>query len=213
MIDTTGATVWSAYVEPYGKAQVFGTPSAGLDLRLPGQWTQAETGSLSQNWNRDYDTSLGRYIETDPLGIGAGQNVYTYADGDPLNRTDPRGLAYFAYRQLGRLPWLGPLSNNPIDNMLDTDISHEQLFFEDNLIPSNLGFFNTNTLVTETDIRGWHRVPGEYNDCLMRMAVQNVRRGRYHLIGNNCQNYADKLRAEYNRLLNNPTTKGMCKVR
>ena len=92
MTDATKAKVWDAYVEPFGTATVFGTPSAGLDLRLPGQFTQAETGALSQNWSRDYDTSLGRYIEADPLGIDAGQSVYGYVDGDPLNRRDPAGL-------------------------------------------------------------------------------------------------------------------------
>jgi RHS repeat-associated protein len=93
MTDATKAKVWDAYVEPFGLATVFGTPSAGLDLRLPGQFTQAETGALSQNWKRDYDTSLGRYIESDPLGIDAGQNDYGYVDANPLGTTDPSGLA------------------------------------------------------------------------------------------------------------------------
>ena len=65
---------------------------AGIDMRLPGQSLQLETGSLSQNGWRDYDPSLGRYIEGDPLGIDAGQNVYGYVDGDPLNLRDPSGL-------------------------------------------------------------------------------------------------------------------------
>jgi RHS repeat-associated protein len=94
MTDATQAKVWDAYVEPFGQAQVFGTPSAGLDLRLPGQFTEAESGGLNQNWNRNYDPSLGRYIEADPLGIEAGQNVYGYVDGDPLSHADPLGLAF-----------------------------------------------------------------------------------------------------------------------
>jgi RHS repeat-associated protein len=97
MTDATKAKVWGAYVEPFGRATVFGTPSAGLDLRLPGQFTQVETGALSQNWNRDYDTSLGRYIQADPLGIEAGQNVYGYVDGDPLASVDVSGLEQFHY--------------------------------------------------------------------------------------------------------------------
>jgi len=92
MTDASKAKVWDAYVEPYGQAQVFGTPSAGLDLRLPGQWLQAETGGLHQNWHRDYDPSLGRYIEADPLGIEAGQNVYAYVDGRPAEYIDRTGL-------------------------------------------------------------------------------------------------------------------------
>jgi len=34
----------------------------------------------------------------------------------------------------------------------------------------------------------------------MRQAVKNVNSGDYGLLNNNCQDYADKLRDEYNRL-------------
>jgi RHS repeat-associated protein len=86
------AALWSAYVDPYGTATNIGTPSITMNMRLPGQYYQAETNSLSQNGWRDYDPSLGRYVEGDPRGIDAGQNVYAYVDGDPLNDTDPWGL-------------------------------------------------------------------------------------------------------------------------
>jgi RHS repeat-associated protein len=42
---------------------------------------------------RDYDPSLGRWTTKDPLLLGGGStNVYLYASGDPINRTDPSGL-------------------------------------------------------------------------------------------------------------------------
>src|SRR6185369_4310563 len=92
MTNASKAQVWNASSEPFGAAQVFAGSSAALDLRLPGQWRQAETG-LHQNGFRDYDPTLGRYLEADPLGVSAGQNVYAYADGDSLDRVDPTGLA------------------------------------------------------------------------------------------------------------------------
>ena len=92
MTDSTKAQVWNAYMEPFGAATVFGSPSAALDLRLPGQWLEAETGGLNQNWMRDYDPSLGRYVQPDPLGLDAWQNIYAYVDGDPLDWIDPWGL-------------------------------------------------------------------------------------------------------------------------
>jgi RHS repeat-associated protein len=92
--DASMAKVWDAFVEPYGKAQVFGTPTAGLDLRLPGQWFEAEAG-LHQNWHRSYDPRLGRYIQADPLGVEAGQNLYVYALGDPLRFVDRDGRFVF----------------------------------------------------------------------------------------------------------------------
>jgi len=101
MTDASQAKVWDAYVEPFGAAQVFGTPTAGLDLRLPGQYAEPETGALNQNWNRNYDTSLGRYIQADPIGLSGGQNVYAYVDGDPLNLIDPLGLWPFGAPKSG----------------------------------------------------------------------------------------------------------------
>ena len=92
MTDASKAQVWNAYMEPFGAATVFGSNSASIDLRLPGQWLQAETGGLNQNWFRDYDPTLGRYLQPDPLGIEAGQNPYVYALGDPLDRQDLTGL-------------------------------------------------------------------------------------------------------------------------
>ena len=35
------------------------------NLRFPGQYYRAETG-LNQNYFRDYDPLIGRYIESDP---------------------------------------------------------------------------------------------------------------------------------------------------
>ena len=92
MTDAAGAKVWNVWHEPFGAASAFGTASAALDLRLPGQMLQLETGGLHQNWMRDYDPSTARYIQPDPLGLAAGQNVYAYVAGDPLNAVDPDGL-------------------------------------------------------------------------------------------------------------------------
>jgi RHS repeat-associated protein len=78
--------------QPLGWAQTFTTPTASLDLRLPGQFTQAEANNLSQNHWRDYDPSIGRYIQADPLGIAAGANLYGYAGDDPYDWIDPDGL-------------------------------------------------------------------------------------------------------------------------
>lgn len=90
--DASQAKLWDVAVDPWGNALLLSTPTTEQDLRYPGQRRQAESG-LFQNWMRDYDPTLGRYIETDPIGLAGGPNVYTYALGNPLKYTDPTGEA------------------------------------------------------------------------------------------------------------------------
>lgn len=41
---------------------------------------------------RFYSASLGRFMQTDPIGYGAGMNMYAYVRGDAINWRDPSGL-------------------------------------------------------------------------------------------------------------------------
>jgi RHS repeat-associated protein len=42
---------------------------------------------------RIYSPSLGRFLQTDPIGYGDGLNWYSYVGANPVNFTDPLGLA------------------------------------------------------------------------------------------------------------------------
>jgi len=48
--------------------------------------------ALNQNYFRDYDPAVGRYVESDPAGLGGGINTYAYVGNDPIDSFDPDGL-------------------------------------------------------------------------------------------------------------------------
>ena len=60
-------------------------------MRFAGQHYDTETG-LNYNYFRDYDPQVGRYIESDPIGLDGGINTYSYGDSDPVSFVDALGL-------------------------------------------------------------------------------------------------------------------------
>ena len=109
------------------------------------------------------------------------------------------------------MPWLGPLSNNPLDDYFNTEISHEQIFFEDGKAPANIGFFGDGTLKSEPNPSGYRARSGKYNDCVMRKAVAAAGIPKsYCLIGRNCQTWADIVKKAYTRLASDPAVKKEC---
>jgi RHS repeat-associated protein len=67
--------------------------AGGAAYFLPGYPGQSRTlADLYYNRYRDYDSSTGRYIQADPIGLAGGSNPYVYAEGNPITGIDPLGL-------------------------------------------------------------------------------------------------------------------------
>jgi RHS repeat-associated protein len=87
---------WVLLGNPFGE----GAPNQNPDgdgqnfvfgLRFPGQYFDQETG-LHYNYFRDYESSTGRYIESDPNGLLGGMSTFGYASAAPTSQIDPYGL-------------------------------------------------------------------------------------------------------------------------
>jgi len=95
--DATGKPVWRwDNREPFGDSPPDEDPDGDgkrfeFNLRFAGQYFDQETG-LHYNYFRDYDSSIGRYLTPDPIGLEGGINLYGYVSNDPVNFVDPFGL-------------------------------------------------------------------------------------------------------------------------
>jgi RHS repeat-associated protein len=83
-------------VDPFGGNLPNENPTGNLgvfkyNLRFPGQYYDAET-RLHYNYHRDYDPTIGRYMESDPIGLDGGVNTFAYVKNSPIRFYDPLGL-------------------------------------------------------------------------------------------------------------------------
>ena len=111
LTDDSQTIVWRWDSAPFGDTAANDDPDGDgtavtFNLRFPGQYYDGETGQ-HYNYFRDYDPSVGRYVQSDPIGLEGGINTYGYVSGNPLFWTDPLGLAHQGEIEIYD-PWFGP---------------------------------------------------------------------------------------------------------
>ncbi|MDB2387471.1 RHS repeat-associated core domain-containing protein, partial [Shewanella sp.] len=82
--------VWQANNLAFDR-EVFIDHIGGLNLGLPGLYYDSEKDSW-QNGFRDYDAKTARYLQSDPIGLAGGNNLYRYALNSSLIWFDETGL-------------------------------------------------------------------------------------------------------------------------
>ena len=102
LVDRTGRVVWSARYSAHGELTAFDIAEVDNPLRLQGQYADPETG-LHYNRFRYYDPHTASFISQDPLGIVAGEALYSLAPS-VWAWIDPQGLTCKLARYDGPKP-------------------------------------------------------------------------------------------------------------
>ena len=101
---------WSNKSEVFGN-QIPSTDPDGdgvafeLALRFPGQQATDASG-LFYNYQREYESRVGRYTQSDPIGLIGGISTFTYVGSNPQMAIDPEGLE-----------GIGPWNNGEMNNV------------------------------------------------------------------------------------------------
>jgi RHS repeat-associated protein len=112
--DAGQATVWDGVFDPFGEEFAV-TGLAAMQMRFPGQYADEETG-YRYNYFRDYEPRLGRYLQSDPIGLRGGLSTYVYTLNHPVGFADRRGLVIDTAADIGFV--CGDLLKILIDNVI-----------------------------------------------------------------------------------------------
>ena len=119
--DQTGTLLEKYRYTPYGEFLITDGSDTPLSTSRTNRLFQGLTFDSDLGWyyarNRYYDPHEGRFRSQDPLGLGAGQNVYAFVGDDPVMGRDAMGLVTSVSSRVGAcevLPSVNAESGNRI---------------------------------------------------------------------------------------------------
>ena len=218
--DANGAVVAAYAYDAFGRTIAQSGPLADIFRhRFSTKHLDSGTGLYYYGY-RFYVPSLMRWLNRDPIREDGGVNLYGFCGNNALAYNDKDGRAYFAKRVLAGQSWNDQFSTNTTLGKLNTEWSHEQLFYG---TPSNpltdVGYFDDGRVKRDPKRTKYRYVVTDsgYDDCIMKKAVELVKPKRYNAAlaflpwFDNCQSYAAKLREKYQELACDKKIRCECK--
>ncbi|MBF0548730.1 MAG: RHS repeat-associated core domain-containing protein, partial [Candidatus Riflebacteria bacterium] len=92
-----------------------GTVSIHQHIQFTGRRYSTATG-LFFNRNRYYSPQVGRFVSRDPIGFNGGNNLWGYANNNPICFSDPSGKGIFEALQIAYLEIWKTQSENTIQS-------------------------------------------------------------------------------------------------
>jgi RHS repeat-associated protein len=181
--DAAKQVVWRAENRAFDRGVVL-DQIGGYNLGFPGQYHDAESG-LAHNGFRDYEPTLGRYIQSDPIGLAGGISTYSYAMNSPVTLVDELGLdaTVCLYSGAGGFGHVGIGVNSPVNV---TAGYYPREGGDGNAISGTPGVLRIDNNANRQRCVVIRTTPEQDQRMIARMREVAQNPGTYALTGNNC---------------------------